>query len=194
MRDAWFVTSRRFDDRAWIQALRKTCWRRALPLAVALVTGCGSATRSDAPDAAAANPVENDATTQTDVVDSPAPGVPGTAERRAEAARAGDVGPIQAGSTLGVLKKLTHVEPVYPSDAATAGVEGTVIVEAKIDAEGRVESARVVRSIPPLDQAALDAVMRWRFEPLMFEGEPTALYTTLTVKFTLPRTLQQRRK
>jgi protein TonB len=90
-------------------------------------------------------------------------------------------------STHGGRKKLTPVDPVYPSDAAAAGVEGIVIVEAKIDAAGRVETVRIVRSIPALDQAALDAVKQWRFEPLVFNGTPTAFYTTLAVNFRLPR-------
>jgi TonB family protein len=61
-------------------------------------------------------------------------------------------------------RKRAHHEPVYPESARQNGVEGTVVVEVVVDREGNVVSARVIRSIPPLDQAALDAVREWKYE------------------------------
>src|SRR4051812_49282975 len=58
-------------------------------------------------------------------------------------------------------RKLVHVDPVYPQIARSAHVEGTVILEAVIDVDGHVASVRVLRSIPLLDQAAIEAVKRW---------------------------------
>jgi TonB family protein len=56
---------------------------------------------------------------------------------------------------------------------------------ATIDAEGNVADARVVKSVPLLDQAALDAVRQWHYQPTLLNGVPTAVVTTVTVKFTL---------
>ena len=54
--------------------------------------------------------------------------------------------------------RLKNVPPVYPPIAQSARVQGVVIIEATIGADGKVKDAKVLRSIPLLDQAALDAV------------------------------------
>jgi protein TonB len=64
-------------------------------------------------------------------------------------------------------------------------VQGVVIIEATIDTEGRVRNAFVLRSIPLLDQAALDAVRQWEFEPVQLNGVPKPVIMTVTVNFTL---------
>ena len=66
--------------------------------------------------------------------------------------------------------------PVYPQEAFVKKVEGTVIVEIVIDAEGRVARARVVGSVPLLDQAALETVRQWRFAPAFKGGRPVATW------------------
>ena len=60
------------------------------------------------------------------------------------------------------------------------------MIEATIDEEGKVADARVVKSVPLLDQAALDAVRQWQYQPSLLNGVPTAVVTTVTVKFTRP--------
>jgi TonB family protein len=65
--------------------------------------------------------------------------------------------------------------------------EGVVIVEAKIDMMGRVTEARILRSIPLLDQSALDAVREWEFEPVVIEGiGRVPIIAALSVSFKLP--------
>ena len=78
------------------------------------------------------------------------------------------------------------MEPAYPQIARAAGVQGVVILEVVIGADGAVSNARVLRSIPPLDQAALDAVRQWRYEPTLLNGVPTPVIMTATVNFSLP--------
>jgi periplasmic protein TonB len=82
-------------------------------------------------------------------------------------------------------RKIVDVAPVYPAIARAARVAGIVILEAVIDARGQVESVRVLRSIPTLDQAAVDAVRQWRFTPTLLNGEPVPIVMTVTVNFTL---------
>ena len=81
--------------------------------------------------------------------------------------------------------KLVDVKPVYPEDARAAGIEGVVILEIVIGENGSVIEARVLRSIPDLDQAAIDAVSQWQFEPTLLNGEPVELEMNVTVNFTL---------
>ena len=80
-------------------------------------------------------------------------------------------------------QKIVDAKPAYPAAARHAGVTGIVIISADIDERGDVMNARVVRSIPTLDQAALDAVRKWRFAPAAIDGVPTCVTMTLTVEF-----------
>jgi TonB family protein len=80
-------------------------------------------------------------------------------------------------------RKLKHVDPIYPSVTA-ARTEQTVVLELRIDQEGRVEGARILRSVPPFDQAALDAVRQWQYEPLLLNGLPTPFIVSVLVNFT----------
>ena len=81
--------------------------------------------------------------------------------------------------------KTKHVKPVYPPIAQSARVQGVVIIEATIGPNGKVQDARVLRSIPLLDQAALDAVRQWEFTPTLLNGVPVPVIMTVTVQFTL---------
>ncbi len=82
-------------------------------------------------------------------------------------------------------RKTVNVDPVYPRVAQAVRIEGVVILEAVIDVQGRVESVRVLRSIPLLDQAAVDAVKQWTFTPTLLNGVPVPIAMTVTVNFEL---------
>jgi TonB family protein len=77
--------------------------------------------------------------------------------------------------------------PVYPPEALAAGVQGNVQAEVTINEAGEVTDAKVVRSIPLLDEAALAAVRTWRFAPTMVNGQPVPVRMTVTVNFTQAR-------
>jgi TonB family protein len=74
--------------------------------------------------------------------------------------------------------------PQYPPEAKAAGIQGTVIVEVVVSESGLVTDAKVVRSIPLLDDAALRAVREWRFHPTMINGQAVPVRMTTTVNFT----------
>jgi protein TonB len=82
-------------------------------------------------------------------------------------------------------RTIAHVNPVYPRIAQNARVEGVVILEAVIDAQGRVERVGVLRSIPQLDQAAIEAVKQWTFTPTLLNGVPVPIVMTVTLNFEL---------
>ena len=79
--------------------------------------------------------------------------------------------------------KMNDVAPVYPSIARNAGVAGVVIVEATIGTDGKVIDAKVLRSVPLLDQAALDAVRQWEYAPTLLNGVPVPVVMTVTINF-----------
>ena len=74
---------------------------------------------------------------------------------------------------------------MYPPIAQSARVQGVVIIEATIGPNGTVQEAKVLRSIPLLDAAALDAVQQWQFTPTLLNGVPVPVIMTVTVNFTL---------
>jgi protein TonB len=78
-----------------------------------------------------------------------------------------------------------QVNPAYPPLAKQTRVQGIVVLEATINKEGTIESLRVVSGHPLLTQAALDAVKQWRYRPVLLNGEPIDIITTVTVRFTL---------
>jgi protein TonB len=93
--------------------------------------------------------------------------------------------PVRVGGNIRPPQKIRDARPVYPPIAQSARVQGIVIIEATIGPDGKVTDARVLRSIPLLDQAALDAVRQWEFTPTLLNGVPVPVIMTVTVNFTL---------
>ena len=93
--------------------------------------------------------------------------------------------PVRVGGNVKTPTKIQDVRPVYPQEALDAQVSGLVILEAIIDTQGNVRTARVLRSIPMLDEAALQAVRQWRFTPTVLDGVAVPVIMTVTVNFTL---------
>ena len=93
--------------------------------------------------------------------------------------------PLRVGGDIKEPKKIKDVKPVYPAEAQSAGVQGVVILEAIIDRDGYVRQAKVLRSVPLLDQAAVDAVHQWQFTPTLLNNMPVEVIMTVTVSFTL---------
>jgi protein TonB len=125
-----------------------------------------------------------------------------------DAVGAGDLGPIGAGTDRFVApppppmpqriaapvrvselvqqpRKVVDARPVYPDLARQAHVEGTVILEAILDRDGRIDHVRVVRSIPLLDAAAVQAVRQWRYTPTVLNGQAVQVLMTITINFQL---------
>ena len=93
--------------------------------------------------------------------------------------------PVRVGGNIRQPTKVKDVKPVYPAIAQSARVQGVVIIEATIGPNGAVQEAKVLRSIPLLDAAALEAVRQWQFTPTMLNGVPVPVIMTVTVNFTL---------
>jgi len=93
--------------------------------------------------------------------------------------------PVPARTLLRPPVRVRDVAPIYPEVARLAHIGGTVIVEAIIGVNGDVTDARVLRSMPMLDQAAVDAVRQWKYTPTLLNGVPVPVVMTVTVTFAL---------
>ena len=92
-------------------------------------------------------------------------------------------GPFRVGGSIQEPRLIRRVPPVYPPIAQSAKITGVVIVELLVGVDGTVQNAQVLRSIPLLDQAALDAVRQWQFTPTLLNGVPVEVIMTVSVKF-----------
>lgn len=102
----------------------------------------------------------------------------GTADGQAVDVKAAAVAP----------KVRDHVQPTYPRRARSLGVEGRVVLQLVVGRDGRVEpdGVKVLRSIPALDAAAIDAVRQWRFSPARdAAGRAIRVIVRLPVQFSL---------
>jgi protein TonB len=90
---------------------------------------------------------------------------------------------VSQGVTEGMV--LRRVQPNYPPLARQARIQGDVVLQAEISKEGAIENLRVISGHPMLAPAAIDAVKQWRYKPYFLNGEPVAVETQITVKFSL---------
>jgi TonB family protein len=85
------------------------------------------------------------------------------------------------------LQKLlsSSVKPVYPEVARRAGVQGLVRLQIRVNRQGRVEVQKVVEGEPILADAAIQAAQRWRYKPIVINGKPANVISTVTFNFVL---------
>jgi len=92
--------------------------------------------------------------------------------------------PISAGLTQGVL--VHRVQPLYPPQARTLRLGGTVVLHAVVEEDGTVHDLSLVSGHPVLAHAAISAVRQWRYRPFRLNGKPVAMRTEIRVDFKLP--------
>lgn len=80
---------------------------------------------------------------------------------------------------------VAQTKPQYPPQARAGHVQGDVVLHAIIDKEGKISEVQVLSGNDSLAQSALEAVRQWRYKPMLFDGEPTEVDTTITVTFSL---------
>jgi protein TonB len=94
---------------------------------------------------------------------------------------------VRVGGNVMAVNLITKVTPVYPAEMKAQRLEGTVQLQATISADGvpqslNVQNADVDRAFV---DAAIEAVKQWRYKPVLLNGEPVEVITTITVNFTL---------
>ncbi len=90
---------------------------------------------------------------------------------------------VSQGVTAGLL--IHRIEPVYPTLAKSARVQGEVLLKAIIDREGNIQDLQLVSGHPMLVPSAIAAVKQWRYKPYLLNGQPVEVETTITVIFSL---------
>ncbi len=95
-------------------------------------------------------------------------------------------GPLQVGGEVMAPVRISGPDPRYPEIARRARIEGTVVVEAIVNKQGLVEQAKVARGLGwGLDEAAVNAIQQWRFDPATLGGEPVDVFYLLRVNFSV---------
>jgi protein TonB len=122
----------------------------------------------------------------------------GLAEGQEGGVEGGQVGGVIGGQLGGVIggtgtgpvldydqppRLILGAKPIYPQEAFVKKIEGTVVLEIVIDANGYVVRERVIQSIPLLDAAAINAVKKWVFAPALKHGRPVMIIANAPVVF-----------
>jgi protein TonB len=84
-------------------------------------------------------------------------------------------------------KRLSGDDPRYSREALEAEVEGTMIVKCVIETDGRLQNCRVIKSMPHMERAVLDALGTHRYSPMTFQGRPVRVDYTFTIRLVMPR-------
>lgn len=90
---------------------------------------------------------------------------------------------ISQGVAQGLL--IEKIQPIYPAIAKAARMQGTVVLQATISKTGEIQNLRVISGPAMLQQAAIQAVSRWRYRPYLLNNEPVEVETTVNVVFSL---------
>lgn len=101
------------------------------------------------------------------------------AERRTKL----DTAAVRVGGSIRPPKKVKDVTPLYPAIARSAKVGGTVQLEVLVAPDGTVADARVIKSVPLLDQAAIDAARQWEYTPTRVKGVAVPVIVNVAVNF-----------
>jgi protein TonB len=92
---------------------------------------------------------------------------------------------IRIGGNIQAALLIHQIDPQYPLLARQAHVEGSVVLRAIIDRDGKVQNLVLVSGNPLLVQAAMDAVRRWVYKPTYLNGNPVEVLTEVSLNFHL---------
>ncbi len=91
--------------------------------------------------------------------------------------------PSPIGGHIKEARLISSPPPVYPQSAQ--GVQGVVVIDALVDATGRVKDMKAISGPPALIQPALDALRTWKYEPERLNDQPIEIHTTVHINFSL---------
>lgn len=111
--------------------------------------------------------------------------VGGKTEHLVSLSATSSVAPLLVGGRIALPQRISQAQPIYPAIAKQGHIQGVVEVSIVIDADGNVARAQIVKSIPQLDKAALDAVKQWKYAPTVVNGAAVAVTMVVQVTFTL---------
>jgi len=92
----------------------------------------------------------------------------------------------EAGPGITLPRVIKEVKPHYPPGTIETGVQGNVLMKCVVGRDGRPRDVEVTKSLsPPLDEAAVEALKQWEFQPGAKDGEPVAVRVAIEMTFTL---------
>jgi TonB family protein len=83
------------------------------------------------------------------------------------------------------LKLIKKVTPIYPPEAKKEAVQGKVVLDATLSKEGKVSALKVASGHPLLIDSAVAAVKQWEYQPVLLNGNPVEVQTSIEVNYTL---------
>jgi len=92
---------------------------------------------------------------------------------------------VRVGGQVMKTRLLHETKPKYPQEAKSAGIQGTVRLEVLIGREGNVQETKLLSGHEILAKAAMKAVLKWRYKPILINGKPVEIVTEVDVNFTL---------
>ena len=92
---------------------------------------------------------------------------------------------VRVGGRISPPRAISTPPPLYPGLARNARAQGQVVIDAIIDERGDVTEARAISGPALLIPAALAAVIKWRYEPTLLNGEPVSVEMHVLVNFVL---------
>jgi TonB family protein len=95
------------------------------------------------------------------------------------------VAPLPVGGDVKQAELISKVAPIYPALAKNQHVSGNVLVDALIDANGKVTTMKVISGPALLHQAAMDALRLWKYQPATLDGKAVPMHLTVTLQFRL---------
>jgi protein TonB len=95
-------------------------------------------------------------------------------------------GAVKAWNEVKPPRLIKTVQPVYPEEARKGGITGAVVLNVRADKQGNVSRVIVLKSSDErLNQAAVDAIKQWKYEPFIQDGQAKEVVFTVTVQFKL---------
>jgi TonB family protein len=102
-----------------------------------------------------------------------------------EDAKNAAVGRVSVPGNVTAASIITKTNPEYPAQARASHIQGEVVLRATIDKEGNISEVQVLSGDDVLAKSAVEAVRQWKYKPMLVDGEPKEVDTTITVTFSL---------
>ncbi|MBI3663366.1 MAG: TonB family protein [Acidobacteria bacterium] len=93
--------------------------------------------------------------------------------------------PVRVGGRVMAPRAIAAPDPIYPSLAKQARIQGDVVIDAVIDVKGNIVEMQVISGHPLLVPSALDALRKWKYQPTILNDEPVPVQLVVTIKFRL---------
>jgi len=165
----------------WLTEARALGYTPERPAAPAVASVVPSAPAVQQPTDAPSRPRPEDSAVTAEGVTSPEVSSPVEVPAAVRSAPA----PRYAVLSAADFKRTRYVAPTYPPQALARGQSGEVRVRLMLDTDGRVADVEVLSGSPPgvFEKAAVNAVRKWRFAPVLKDGRPIDASVTTTISF-----------